>query len=366
MSEAADGFGAIATASLMAREIERAGRGAPASGHEIDEPCANCGTERVGPYCHACGQAGHLHRNMMALVHDIAHGVFHFEGKTWNTLPMLAWKPGELTRRYVHGERVKFVSPMALFLFSVFLMFAVLSNFGHHGTSETPHKSVAALTKTDKQKQKLATEIMTLKAVRATTPAAAEKDLNAEIAKAEKDLKALSVPGQVQSIVQPKADGSDDAARSELRENGFNTGLGWFDRLVSHYSKNPELAAYKLKTYGYKYSWALIPISLPFIWLLFFWRRDVGMYDHAIFSIYSLTFMSLAVVVLAGLSMIGVSGPFLWLIAMIVAPIHMYRQLKGAYLLGRWGALWRTFALLIITTITSSLFLSFLVWMGSD
>ena len=53
------------------------------------------------------------------------HGVLHFEGKIWRTLPLLAWRPGELTRRYIDGERARFVSPIALFLFSVFLMFAV-------------------------------------------------------------------------------------------------------------------------------------------------------------------------------------------------------------------------------------------------
>ncbi len=58
--------------------------------------------------------------------HDLLHGVLHFEGKIWRTLPMLAWRPGELTRRYIDGERAKFVSPIALFLFSVFLMFAVV------------------------------------------------------------------------------------------------------------------------------------------------------------------------------------------------------------------------------------------------
>ncbi len=40
----------------------------------------------------------------------------------WSTLPMLIRKPGELTRRYGAGKRAKFISPMALFLFSVFLL----------------------------------------------------------------------------------------------------------------------------------------------------------------------------------------------------------------------------------------------------
>ena len=35
-------------------------------------------------------------------------------------------KPGELTRRYIDGQRASFVSPIALFLFCVFFMFAVV------------------------------------------------------------------------------------------------------------------------------------------------------------------------------------------------------------------------------------------------
>src|SRR4029079_19721290 len=35
-----------------------------------------------------------------------------------------------LTRRYIAGERARFISPVALYLFSVFLMFAVLNFTG--------------------------------------------------------------------------------------------------------------------------------------------------------------------------------------------------------------------------------------------
>ena len=69
----------------------------------------------------------HLHRSFISLGHDILHGVFHFEGKMWRTIPELFFHPGRLTRRYIDGERAKFVSPMALYLFTVFLMFGVFS-----------------------------------------------------------------------------------------------------------------------------------------------------------------------------------------------------------------------------------------------
>src|SRR3546814_2943024 len=68
-----------------------------------------------------------------AIGHDLVHAIFHFEGKSWNTLPLLAWRPGDLTRRDIHGERARFISPLALFLFAVFLTYAVLAMVGSGG-----------------------------------------------------------------------------------------------------------------------------------------------------------------------------------------------------------------------------------------
>ncbi|HEY0596427.1 DUF3667 domain-containing protein, partial [Sphingopyxis sp.] len=98
------------TGGLIARAVEGGVEGHGAH----DGVCLNCGTKLVGAHCHACGQPGHIHRSLGAIWHDIAHGVLHFEGKIWRTLPLLAFRPGELTRRYIHGERMRFVSPLAL------------------------------------------------------------------------------------------------------------------------------------------------------------------------------------------------------------------------------------------------------------
>jgi len=48
----------------------------------------------------------------------------------------------------------------------------------------------------------------------------------------------------------------------------------------------------------------------------------------------------------------------------LVPPIHMYRQLKGAYGLTRWGAAWRASLLVIFAVIAISLFVSTLVTIG--
>lgn len=119
--------GDLATGGIIAHAVDARGA-AHGAGHS--GTCPNCGTALIGDFCHGCGQAAHLHKTLSSIAHDVLHGVFHFEGRLWRTVPMLFWKPGSLTRRYIAGERVRFVSPLALFLFSVFLMVATFETVG--------------------------------------------------------------------------------------------------------------------------------------------------------------------------------------------------------------------------------------------
>ena len=135
-----EAVGDIAGGAALGRSVEP-DIGAPSDGHTHEAACLNCATPLTGVYCHACGQRGHVHRTLRAFFHGLLHGVLHFEGKTWNTLPRLAWRPGELKRDYIEGKRASFVSPLALFLFSVFLMFAVVSSIGGRNFTSPELKS---------------------------------------------------------------------------------------------------------------------------------------------------------------------------------------------------------------------------------
>jgi hypothetical protein len=137
--------------------------------------------------------------------------------------------------------------------------------------------------------------------------------------------------------------------------DGLNEALG-------SAAKNPELLFYKLKTNAYKFSWALIPISVPFVWLLFPLSRRFKLYDHTVFVTYSLCFMML---LLAASSVIGLVSDSLSSLAWFVPPIHMYRQLRGTYGLSRTGAVWRAALLTIFAFIAISLFASLLVGLGA-
>ncbi|MBA2932757.1 DUF3667 domain-containing protein [Sphingomonas sp. CGMCC 1.13654] len=371
MGGAADGIGDILTGGIVAREVDRGGVASGEAGHDPHDGaggvCLNCGATRSGSFCQDCGQSGHLHRNMMGLVHDILHGVFHFEGKFWNTLPMLAWHPGDLTRRYVHGERAKFVTPMAMFLFSVFLLFAAVNRLTMPDVSGAAAGMAKAKVEMNKAAQQSVQNLAKLQKDRADKLAADPKadttDIDKKIKAEQADVQAMSnVAAQLPGAVS--TDGGHGLLHGDDAE--WHSDIPWLDRQIHGVNENGALYAYKLKMASYKYSWALIPISLPFIWLMFFWRRDVGMYDHAIFAIHSLSFMTLLAVGLIGLHIVGISSSWLWLAWLIVPPVHMYKHLKHAYGLGRFGATWRTFTLLTMTAITCSLFFAFLLWLEAE
>jgi hypothetical protein len=320
-----------------------------------ERACLNCGTELIGPHCHACGQKAHLHRTLGALGHDIAHGALHLDGKTWRTLPLLVARPGELTRRYIAGERAKFVSPMALFLFSIFLMFAVFQAVGLSAPTEIPTR------------EGLARNVVSMRANLVED----QQALRGRIAKLPPgDPRRAALEGELAELTQAVA-ALDEAKNVTQVTNGvvtvrtLNTGWRWFDKALDKWRENPGLMLYKLQTNSYKFSWLLIPLSLPFMWLLFAWKRGVRVYDHAIFVTYSIAFMSLLFVVASLLGVWGVpSGVIVPLVTLLPA-WHLYRQLRGAYGLSRFSALWRLAVLIVMIAIVIMLFLQILFVLGA-
>ena len=332
-----EAIGDAATGAVLARAVEPR-TGEAADGHTHEKNCLNCGAELTGDYCHACGQRAHVHRTLGAFWHDLLHGVLHFEGKIWRTLPMLVWRPGELTRRYIDGERAKFVSPMALFLFSAFLMFAVASFTGALSSAVHPPSARDLSRSIAMQERELETarrqRDAALRANRSTATADAKiSELQQELA-ITRGIHA----GNVERIAKTQINAPE-----------------WLSEPIAKAAKNPDLLFYKLKTNAYKFSWMLIPLSVPFLWLLFPFSRRFRLYDHTVFVTYSLSFMTLLVVTAI---LIGVAGlPQIAGFAMLIPPVHMYRQLKGAYGLTPGSALARTILLVAFSVVAISLFL---------
>lgn len=311
----------------------------------LPSECANCTTSLNGKFCHDCGQRAHVHKSLLHLGEEVLHGVLHFDAKGLRTLPMLVARPGELTRRYIDGHRTRFVSPLALFLFMIVAMFFVASLTSvPDGTPE----AVAAV------KATLDADIAKSRAGVASARAALDKAKGGELLEAQEDLR---VAQEILASLEANRKEVGVAPGKGAAPN-FTAHTGWksADDALRHAAKNPELTIYKLKSTGAKFSFLLVPISLPFLWLLFWRRRDITMYDHAVFSLYSLSFMALMFAGLFVLKRLGLWTLAAWLF-FCLPPAHMYLQLRGTYTLGRWPALWRTGALMLIAAMVFSLYM---------
>jgi Protein of unknown function (DUF3667) len=386
--------------------------------------CLNCGMAILGNHCHQCGQKARVHRTLHAYGHDFLHSVLHFDGKIWRTIPMLFWKPGQLTKRYVYGERAKFVSPLALFLFTVFFTFAcanwilpkdtigvkeatpktaqqeyisdrreILDSIAEleRQKPEATEQGGAAPADVEESLSKSREKLAVLDAERAGATRKIEaatrefvngkSKLQKEIAALELQFSTAKKAGLPTDMIQQKLDGAHLGLKvmngaAVALDNGEASSDDWtftdlkfpgsaeLNNAVAQAKENPQLLLYKAQTNTYKYSWALIPISMPFVWLLFFWRRRFKMYDHAVFVTYSITFMMLFGVLCMALIAIPQTEIIGGLAMFAIPPIHMYRHIHGAYETSRFGAFWRMCLLLNFALAALMLFAVLIVTLG--
>lgn len=394
MSGELEAAGAMATAGLAASAIEgREAHGAAGGA------CLNCQAVLAGPYCAQCGQAAHAHRTLSHLFEEVLHGLVHFDTKAWRTLPMLAFRPGTLTRNYIFGKRARYISPLALFLFTIFFMFFV---FAFASPNVLDINAQTTEQQLQEAREDLAAAERELAEVEARGPDQYTGDLDARLARqalrlaraevvrreaalareqaaSESAVPAPAEPAPVAEIEPTAPPREENAPSTELPTIGFhgddalaeevatgeqrwqdavseaarngeinvNLGSEEINQRVLHSLENPDLALYKVQNAAYKFSFLLVPISLPFIWLLFLWRRGHTLYDHAVFTLYSLAFASLLFVLVA----LTANVPWIeWLGGALMSvgmPVHMFFHLKGAYALGWWSAIWRTLFLLL-------------------
>lgn len=371
------------------------------TGHGHGNTCANCGATLQGPFCHACGQHAHVPRTVLHVFEEVVHGITHFDGRVMRSLPLLLFRPGTLTHNYIHGLRARYVPPFAMFLFSVFTMFLVFAFTGGPGFVHLNEDGVTVTSEAEVQgapASAAATE-----ASQASDPVTNAREgvaaLEADLAEARKEgnviaaeaiADGLAVARQAEILAvreqaaareraaratdpSAPADAADadrtwlDALKDAMKSGDISVSTPWpeFNKKMEAKFQNPDLLLYKLQNTVYKFSFLLIPISLPFLWLMLFWRRGVTLYDHAVFALYSLSFMTLFLV---ASSLLGPLVPdtvpgteYLLLLPVL----HLFFQFKGTYELGWFGAAWRTVLFsTIFAWVSLGLFLAAVVALG--
>jgi len=90
--------------------------------------CRNCGAALTGRYCAECGQdtrAG-ASRRVRDVLLDSLDVVFAWDNKIWRSLAALVAAPGKLTKEYLDGRIVRYVSPSKMFWFLAIVHFLLL------------------------------------------------------------------------------------------------------------------------------------------------------------------------------------------------------------------------------------------------
>jgi hypothetical protein len=159
-----------------------------------------------------------------------------------------------------------------------------------------------------------------------------------------------------------------------VRDGNVTIGVGdkKFQEKILEKLSNPDFAFYKVQQTLYKFAFLLVPLSIPFVWLMFAWKRGFTWYDHGVFVLYSLTFMAIFTMGLSLLDRIAGTEENWWQIAVgsiggiltFAVPVHMFAQLKGTYSLGWFSALWRTLVLLFFSLFVFTLFLVGVILFG--
>jgi hypothetical protein len=90
------------------------------------ERCLNCDAPVPGNFCGECGQENtDYHVSLRQLLGDVADELLQLESRLWRSLWDLWRRPGQLTLAYASGQRVRYTTPLRLYLVAVGLYFGL-------------------------------------------------------------------------------------------------------------------------------------------------------------------------------------------------------------------------------------------------
>ncbi|MFC1569173.1 DUF3667 domain-containing protein [bacterium] len=90
--------------------------------------CLNC-KERIdlSNYCPNCGQENRDRQiTVRQMIRDFLGDYFTFDSKFLHSIVPLITKPGHLTKEYIAGRRIRYISPFRLYIFTTFIFFFIL------------------------------------------------------------------------------------------------------------------------------------------------------------------------------------------------------------------------------------------------
>jgi len=91
--------------------------------------CLNCGSQVTGRFCSQCGQENIETKETVGfLARHFLEDITHYDSKFFQTIRLLLFKPGFLTKEYLAGKRTTYLNPIRMYVFisAIFFLFLFL------------------------------------------------------------------------------------------------------------------------------------------------------------------------------------------------------------------------------------------------
>ena len=355
--------------------------------------CPHCHSALRGPFCHVCGQdTRSLRRPLWTLFAEGFEGLFGVDGRIWRTVIPLMMRPGHVTRRYLAGIRQPYIAPVRLFLAASLVLFLaiLLASHGGKGMIQTGPGSAGeqALDREKAEKAKAAIarareELSTIPQAQAgnvlldqvATQVAQEKADSSAGAKTGKPPVGQTLVCAVRKWMLPEdlgpactaffAKTAGDAASAPEAGAKADPAL---DVSVNVDVNNPKpppvpLAARRrfvdnlqkavsspgdyqqaLNRWAPRLAFLLAPAYGLLLAAVFFWRRDLYMYDHMVTALHFQSFVFLFIALLIPVGLVfgpQIAGP----VFLVWSNTYLYLILRRLYGASRIGALVRILVL---------------------
>ena len=254
--------------------------------------CENCGHFVEKRFCPECGQENiETRQRFHYLFIHFFEDFVHYDGRFWQTIKYLLFRPAKLTKEYLAGKRNRYVPPVTLYIFVSFITFflpAVLPapdskektpllqvNFNEN-KEETNKQDISAQPanpETNENKKEL------------TKPKTQETKINSKLQE-KIDNKELKKQGETDTSKLHLQWKNKSASKEELTKfeeiwKNFNKEK-WEERIVHDFPK-------------------AIFIYMPFFafWLWLFHNKKKWYYfDHGIFTLHYFSFLLLSILII--------------------------------------------------------------------
>jgi Protein of unknown function (DUF3667) len=340
-----------------------------------EKNCLNCGTIVAGRYCQVCGQENVVSKQSFgSLVRHFIFDIFHFDGKFFDTVKFLLFRPGKVPKQYVSGKRVSYLDPIRMYLFTSAIFFLAFFSMGN-GTEE-PDENNRSMTERERLEyasflNKKSSDSAAKRQLNFLLDTAYTMNLMDPVSGATSDSSFLiGIKGRQYLMVAEKNE-SIDTIKIGTTIYGKKLGENFIITRNGEEIDSGTFVKNGFDSFRHKLPYLLF-VSLPFfaliLKLLYRRRKEFFYSDHAVFTLYHYIFTFLLLLVMMMIAKIGdaVHWKFfdtLQLVLFFCGGLYLYIAMQRFY--GqRWGKTLVKFLLLNVLGFFMALilFLIFLIY----